>query len=250
MNPHPSWNASLRPIWIEKRTGVKGAAKRKCSFLVSSKTRNFSEQPRLYSNVFRVDFPGLARGAVALNDFSARFCILEPFCSTEDRCRTGRARIPRMPYLSLFVLPLSSTPASTIYYFICGATFPSLASLAPSLSFGRNPPSLSVRTARRVTVISFHFFHPVLSLSPWSFPHTSERVFSRNPSRSGGGFFQRCSAAITLCKCGEFVLFMCGEKCARDFGPRSKTRTGVSPAGKIIDTHAPRKKEGDRAYAP
>lgn len=49
-----------------------------------------------------------SRDTLALTDFTTRFCILEPFCSTEDRCRTGRARIPRMPYLSLFVLPTLS----------------------------------------------------------------------------------------------------------------------------------------------
>lgn len=61
----------------------------------------------LYSNVFRGHFVGHKRAANVLSDFPARFCILEPFCWIEDRCRTGRARIPRMPYLSLFVLTLS-----------------------------------------------------------------------------------------------------------------------------------------------
>lgn len=81
--------------------GIKGVAKQICSLRIFS---NFSASHHLYSNASMDEFLVYLNDVLALSDFTTRFCILEPFCSTQDRCRTGRARIPRMPYLSLFVL--------------------------------------------------------------------------------------------------------------------------------------------------
>lgn len=150
----PSCSAAVRSIWTEKRTAAKAPAKRKCSLPVPSKTGDFSTQGGLYSSCFRGYFHGATHAGLVLTDFPFRFCVLEPFCPTEDRCRTGRARIPRMPfYLFLsyrvsLLLPhsksatlsvahggLSPTPAPLSFFWSCPIVELSRFARARRLSF-------------------------------------------------------------------------------------------------------------------
>lgn len=141
---------------------------------ISSKTGDFSTSVRLYSSDFRGDFVGTRHGHLVLTDFPFRFCILEPFCSTEDRCRTGRARIPRMPFylflsyrLSL-LLPHSKSVTSSVARVVLSPTptsmprqrlclFSDLAPSSNSLRFLGDSPSRSAGTQRSL----FRVFRPV-----------------------------------------------------------------------------------------
>lgn len=71
----------------------------------------------LYSHGFRVYFALFPKASLVLNDFTARFSNTKPFCLPKNRSRTGRFSMPRMPYLSLFVLYLAC-------FYLCSIKYP------------------------------------------------------------------------------------------------------------------------------
>lgn len=63
----------------------------KMGLAASARPSNFSSSHHLYFCVSTGQFSVLRSAAVVLTDFPARFCFREPFCSSRDRSRIGRA---------------------------------------------------------------------------------------------------------------------------------------------------------------